>query len=171
MRKCLFFIVLMFISISLSGCFSSEQPNVLTGYVVAQAPDRILVASIEAQDLSDNGGVSEFYDMIWFYDPPADLKQGDKIDAWYNHKGDTYPGKSVLVDHQIHELTPPEGALLTEAEALNYALLKQDNHPSKNYAVRSILFNQNQGKWEIKLFEIWSTEVVEIELIEQEYIS
>ncbi|GAA4060466.1 hypothetical protein [Amphibacillus indicireducens] len=64
-------IFLLFVSISLIGCQDNlDRDPDITGYVVEQTENNILVASESAIDLSSNGGVRNFYQMVWFSNPP-----------------------------------------------------------------------------------------------------
>ncbi|MBM7542080.1 DUF3221 domain-containing protein [Amphibacillus cookii] len=172
MHKKLLFILLITLTSLLSCTYLSDnatgtkdEPGI-TGYVVDQSDNRILVASDQAQDLSESGGVSEYYEMIWFLNAPTDIQCGDKVDIWYDTIDDSYPAKSTLQDYHIHDQEPPEEAHLTSADALKEALSKQSNHPSQIFAVRDIIFNKDHLQWTVYLFEIWSGEVVAIEVEE-----
>ncbi|WP_017473778.1 DUF3221 domain-containing protein [Amphibacillus jilinensis] len=172
MHKKLLFILLITLASLLSCTYLSdnttgtkEEPGI-TGYVVDQSDDRILVASDQVQDLSKTGGVSEYYEMIWFLNAPTDIQCGDKVDIWYDTTDDSYPANSTLQDYHIHDQESPKGARLTPADALKEALSKQSSHPSQIFAVRDVIFNQAQLQWTIYLFEVWSGEVIAIEVTE-----
>lgn len=138
------------------GCVNRNNEPGITGYVMDKEGDRMLVASYEAQDLSDDGGVSQFYQLIWFSNAPETIEIGDKVSIWYNDLNESYPAQSSVKDYKIIESTKPNDANLTEIQALKRALAKQKNHPSQVFAVQSITFDQDEANWLIELYEVWS---------------
>src|SRR5690625_1173771 len=54
------------------------------GYVMEKADGRILVISKEAQDFSDTGGISNFYDAIFLRNAPDDVEVGHEVRVWYD---------------------------------------------------------------------------------------
>ncbi|SEO64202.1 Protein of unknown function [Amphibacillus marinus] len=156
--------MLLFIFL-LIGCRKDtiREPD-LTGYVIEATESCILVASSKAKDLSEDGGVSEFYEMIWFNNPPSEINSGDKIDVWYDQVNQSYPAVSKLEEFNIHQEHRPEGASLSQAEALTTVLSELDFHPNERYAIRSILFDKNKLIWNVNLFEVWSEKIISIEL-------
>ena len=157
--------------LSLVACQQSidREPD-LTGYVVEKMNDSILIANEESIDLSANGGVSNYYQMIWFSNPPKELSYGDKVHIWYDEVEESYPSRSIIVDYCLIDSDTHEGAALTESEVLNQVLAEYESKPSELFAVHTTDFNPRTKTWLISLIEIWTQDIVTIEVSEQEQL-
>ncbi|HHU20327.1 MAG TPA: DUF3221 domain-containing protein [Bacilli bacterium] len=164
-------IFLLIVSISLIGCQDNlDRDPDITGYVVEQTENNILVASESAIDLSSNGGVRNFYQMVWFSNPPNELSYGDKVEVWFDEIEESYPNRSTIVDYNILEVDSPEGATLNETEVLNQVLSQHKTRPNELFAVHKTHYNNWNNTWMITLIEIWTQEKVTIEHPEADQI-
>jgi len=165
-RLILLFFVLLIVT-SLVGCFNpiDKEPDI-TGYVVEKSNDNILVVSETSEDLRENGGVAEFYEMIWFSNSSNEINLGDKVDIWYNSVNQSYPAKATIKTFNIHEPDQPDDALLTESEVLEQVLSNLDIQPDQLFAIQSIQFNKSKQIWLINLMEIWTEEILTIKFPE-----
>lgn len=162
---------IVLLTASLMSCNNSidREPDI-TGYVVEKSNENILVSSTTPEDLSENGGVSEFYQMIWFSNAPEDLSCGDKIDIWHNDIQESYPARSTIDHYDIYQADSPDGAMMNESEVLEQVLSQKEVQPNQLFAVRSTQFNKTNKTWLITLIEIWTEDVVTIEFSETDQI-
>ncbi len=157
MKKIIISVFILALSVFPSGCSTGDvqQPPDGTagieGYVTAVEGGRILVVSSEAQDFSSTGGVDEFYNAIWFSNAPDSIKAGDFVKVWFDAVAESYPGQSEAIHVEVVQGQKPEGASLSQSEALNKALRIHDQGV---YAVLSISYNQETDKWNIRLKDV-----------------
>jgi len=163
--------LLIVVSTSLIACQGNlDRDPDITGYVVEQTENNILVASESAIDLSSNGGVKNFYQMVWFSNPPKELGYGDKVEVWFDEIEESYPNRSTIVDYNILETDSPEGATLNETEVLNQVLSQHKTRPSELFAIHKTHYNNLNNTWKITLIEIWTQKVITIEYPEADQI-
>lgn len=161
MKKVFSLALVLLIAVPLLGCSAdnSNDEAGITGYIMNKENDRILVVSHEAQDFSSNGGVDEFYNAIWFSKAPKDIEIGEKVMVWFDMVAESYPGQSEIKKIAVVPSRLPEGADLTEADALNKALTSEATDTNKVLAVKSIEYNSQENNWNIKLKDTWSGKV------------
>jgi hypothetical protein len=151
MRSLIIFLTVS-LFIILVGCSGSGEPGI-TGYVIDKKDKEILIVSQEAKDYSESGGTRESYDAVWAKNSPDDVKVGEKVKVWF--KGDiatSYPGIATVGKLEVIPSSTPEGATLSDAEALNKAL-SQGNFGSEILAVNSISYDSVADTWTVKLNE------------------
>lgn len=172
MKKVFSFVLALLLVVSLLSCSSDDSKGEagITGYVMKKDNDRILVVSSEAQDFSSDGGVDEFYNAIWFSEAPKDIKIGEKVMVWFDIVAESYPGQSEIIEIEVVPSQLPEGADLTEADALNKALVSGDIE-NQVLAVKSIEYNSQEDNWNIKLKETWSGKVHDIKIEDKKEIA
>lgn len=145
--------MLLMLMVLLIGCNSISEPlnsQSMTGYVMDREGERILVVDDEAQDFSSTGGVSEFYNAIWFSKAPSEIKEGDFVKVWFDMVAESYPGQSEAIKVEVVEQEKPKGANLTKSEAL-HKLLTSDEFKKDLYGVSSIEYNEKEDTWNIAL--------------------
>lgn len=170
MRRLFQLLFILSIMIALAGCFNLvNRDQKITGYVVEKSNNNILVVSETSEDLSENGGVPEFYEMIWFSNVADEINLGDKIDIWYNSVDQSYPAKSTIKRFNIHKSNQPDGALLTESEVLKQVLTNLAIQPNQLFAIQSVQFNKVSQIWLIHFMEIWTEETLTIEYSETDH--
>lgn len=141
----------------------NDEPGII-GYVMEKEEDRILVISPEAQDFSSTGGISEYYNAIWFANAPKDINIGEKVKVWYEYTLDSYPAQSEVIHIEVIPAQQHEGANLTEEEALYRALTSELIAADGLVVVKAIEYDKENGKWDVELKEIWSDTIHNIEI-------
>ncbi|MDA3130864.1 YobA family protein [Aliibacillus thermotolerans] len=134
--------------------------SMMTGYVMEKEDNRILVVDSEAQDFNETGGSDEFYNAIWFSNVPEEVELGDKVRVWFDITLESYPGQSEANNIEIIPSETPEGASLTESEALQRALVTHETEGV--FAVTVIEFDQESSTWHIELKNTMNENVVEM---------
>lgn len=170
MKKVNLIIIALGFLLSLSGCMNTEDDNNskgepgITGYVMDIEEGRILVVDSKPQDFSDNGGIGEFYNAIWFAKAPDDIKVGDEVKVWFDFIMESYPGQSEVVGIERVVPAKPDGANLDESEVLNKALTSGEVVINSVLAVKSIEFNSEIKVWSIVIKDIMNNELFELEV-------
>ena len=162
---------MLLITTALLGCNQSvvedsspsDEPGII-GYVMDKEGGRILVVNSVAQDFSETGGISEYYDAIWFANAPEDIQVGEKVKVWYDIVMDSYPAQSEAIHLEIITTPRPDGAELTETEALYQALTSQLMNIDNPIAVKNIWYDNDNDIWEIELKDIWGEEIYNIQI-------
>jgi len=154
----------------LSGCnslnFLRGEPNI-TGYVMATSEDSILVVNTEPEDFSGAGGIEEFYDAVWVSNVTETVDVGEQVNVWFEGGVDqSYPAQAGMGELEIMDSRIPDGADLSEAEALRFALSQESLDP-ESLVVRSISFDDNADEWVIELRDIHSYEDYTIQIDDQ----
>lgn len=174
MRRICSFILVLILTLSLLGCNSNNisddeknDPSVdmeIIGYVMQKDNERILVISQSAQDFSSTGGVKAYYDAIWFSKAPKEVEVGDKVSVWYDFVAESYPGQSEVKHIDVISSQKPNGANLTESEALKKALESEEIKASDITVLKSIVYDKQADRWNIELKEIWSDNIYNIQI-------
>lgn len=169
MKRICSFILVLLLTLSLLGCNSNnirddekKAPSVdpgIIGYVMQKDNKRILVISQRAQDFSSTGGVNEYYDAIWFSNAPNAVEVGDKVKVWYDIVAESYPGQSEAKHIEVISSQKPNGANLTESEALKKALASEKIKAKDLTVLKSIVYDKQADRWNVELKEIWSDKI------------
>lgn len=177
MKKICSFILVLFLTQLLLGCSSNnisddekKAPSGeagIIGYVMQKDNERILVISQAAQDFSSTGGVKEYYDAIWFSNAPKDVEVGDKVKVWYDIVAESYPGQSEAKHIEVISSQKPNGANLTESEALNKALESEEIKANDLTVLKSIVYNKQTDRWNVELKEIWSEKTYNVQVTDK----
>ncbi len=141
----------------------SDEPGII-GYVMDKEGGRILVVNPEAQDFSATGGISEYYDAIWFANAPEDIEVGEKVKVWYDNVLDSYPAQSEAIHVEIIPGQKPNGANLSETDALYQALTSQLMNIDSPIVVKNIRYDDDNDIWEIELKDTWGEEIYNIQV-------
>jgi hypothetical protein len=172
MKRMQGFFAIVLLIILLVGCgvasnakpISREDEPGITGYVMKKENGRILVISTEKMDFSSTGGVDEFYDAIWFSKAPEEIEVGDKVKVWYDIVLESYPGQSEAIDLEVVEAIKPEGAKLTDSEALQAALFSQSFDDDTLLVVKEIEYDAEADSWNVKLKDLWNDKIYDVEI-------
>jgi hypothetical protein len=100
-----------------------KQPG-FVGYVVKKEDGRILVVNPTSHDNSANGGMSDYYRAAWFSNAPAEVEVGQQVEVWAKDGklNASYPAQGETEHLIVKPGLQPEGAVLSEAEAIHQAL-------------------------------------------------
>lgn len=131
---------------------ASVAPGIV-GYVTDKENGRILVINPDPQDFSANGGVKEYYEAIWFSNASEDIDVGEKVRVWFGAVRESYPAQSDIERIEVVPGQKPEGANLTEPEAVYKALMSQEKHNGLFLVVTSVKYQQASHEWEVQLKE------------------
>jgi hypothetical protein len=127
-----------------------SEPGI-TGYVMDREGQEILIVSTEAKDFSGNGGMEEFYDAVWASNPPNDVKVGEQVKIWFDGGVETsYPGRAAVGKIEVMPSSTPEGATLSDTEALNRALSK-NKLENEIVTPQSFFYDADKEEWTILL--------------------
>ncbi|MGM0843896.1 MAG: DUF3221 domain-containing protein [Bacillota bacterium] len=133
-----------------NGNKDGEEPGI-TGFVMDKEGQQILVVSTQAKDYSDNGGIKEYYDAVWASEAPNDVNVGEQVKISFDGGMDTsYPGQAAVGKLEVIPSSSPEGAALSEAEALNRAL-SQNKFENEILTAVTISYEADKNEWSIIL--------------------
>lgn len=166
MRNPIVYFIILVLAV-LAGCTSenadepADGPDI-TGYVMDKGGEGILVVSTEAKDYSGTGGIAEYYNAAWVGGAPDEIEMGDFVEILFDGGvNDSYPAQASAGEIEVVPGSTPEGATLSDTEALNKALTAE---PFENeiLTVHSIEFDADQSEWSIVLKNTDSYEEREI---------
>lgn len=132
----------------------------IEGYVVDKSGGRILVVDPNPQDFSSTGGVSEFYDAIWFSNADEAIKVGEKVQVWFDAVAESYPGQAKALKTKVIQSVKPNGADLTEAEAIQKALVNGEKPDAFITVIVSTEYDAATDIWKIFIKYDEETEMV-----------
>lgn len=139
-----------------SGAAGAKEPGKpagppgMEGYVVQKEGGRILVVDSVPKDYSSTGGVKEFYNAIFFSGAPDDIRIGQKVKVWFTIVAESYPGQSKAEHVEVLPDVRPEGASLTEAEAIAKAL--ESEQAKKDWPkVKNAAYDPQAHIWTVNL--------------------
>lgn len=150
------------------GKVTGEQEPGIVGYVMHKVNNGILVVNPDPFDFSANGGVEEFYEAIWFSNAPEEAAVGNQVRVWFDIVRDSYPAQSDILEIEVLPSPKPDGAVRSEAEALQTALSRLSVSEGYFYVVQSVVFYPDTQQWEISLKEIPQNKVIEMQVKDQE---
>lgn len=142
------FLLLMVVVIMI-GCTErySGKPNI-HGYVIDVSEKKILVISKVAQDFSDTGGISNFYDAIWLSKASKDIEVGQEVRVWYDGPvEESYPAGGTVGKIEIVKKNQPETANINESKAIQLAI--QQLGSEGLIAINSVTFDGVEKRWKV----------------------
>lgn len=155
MRNPLIYFIVLVLAV-LAGCNSEnadepvDEPDI-TGYVMDKDGGRILVVSTEAEDYSGTGGIGEYYNAAWVGGAPDEVDAGDFVEIRFEGGVETsYPAQASVAEIEVIPGSTPNGATLSDTEALNKALTTE-TFGNEILTVHSIEFDADQNEWTIVL--------------------
>ena len=179
MKKLSIFISIILLAVSLSGCAQNPKSDItldndneendtsniepgITGYVMDKENGGILVVDQAAQDFSSNGGLSEYYEAIWFSNAPDDINVGEQVKVWFDAVRESYPAQSDIEKIEVIQGQKPDGAKLSESEALYKALTSSEINTDFFLIAKSVEYDKESHEWNIQLKEIQGDKVYDI---------
>ncbi|SDI66590.1 YobA family protein [Alteribacillus bidgolensis] len=121
----------------------------MTGYVVDKRGSEVLVVASEPKDYSETGGQEEFFSAIWFSNAADNADIGHKVEVWYEVVAESYPGQSKADHMEVLPSEKPEGAHLTEQEAVKQAL--DEKNIQGILAITDIDYQPDRNQWRIEI--------------------
>lgn len=89
---------------------------------------------------------------------------GEKVKVWYDIVQDSYPAQSDIIHIEVIPGQKPDGANLSETEALYKVLTSQLNNKGILIVVKNIDYDTETDKWDIELKEIWGDEIYNLQI-------
>ncbi|WP_169907784.1 DUF3221 domain-containing protein [Priestia abyssalis] len=155
MKKIISVTLFSFLSILLVGCNGAPDTE---GYVVKKEEGRILVVSSESEDFSSSGGLKEAYSAYWVSKVPEDVELGQKVRVWFSGPTtDSYPGGAGAKKVSVIKSKKPDGANLSDTQALRKALLNEKIDENEVIVVKRIKYDTKLDNWTIRLRETLKT--------------
>ncbi|WP_339256368.1 DUF3221 domain-containing protein [Paenibacillus sp. FSL R5-0713] len=156
--------------VCLTGCSghiecNSEQAQAnapsedgFTGYVVDRKDDSILVVDPAYRDNSSNGGADRYYPAKWFSNSP-DPQIGSYVEVWTDGgpENQPYPGQARAEKIAVSCPNTPDGAHLSEADAIRGGLYSPDGEKLRVPVIEDVQFDQDAGTWTIRMIDAMST--------------
>lgn len=146
-----------------------ESPK-YEGYVVSKTNDSILVVSAVERDFSANGGMSHYYEAIWFSNSPPNVEVGHKVEVLSTGAiAESYPAQGKADTVAVIEPEKPEGAILTEAEAIRQALLFPEIAELEYMAavIKEVTYTAESSEWSVFITRSGEDKVLEIKVADQ----
>lgn len=134
-----------------AGNASSPNGPGIEGYVVGKEAGRILVVDSTPKDFSSTGGLSEFYNAIWFSNVEESIEIGDKVQVWYDIVAESYPGQAEAIKTAIIETQKTDDSDLTEAQAIQRALLSDEISSQNISVILSTAYDAANDKWTVNI--------------------
>lgn len=128
----------------------TQQPG-FVGYVVKIEGGRILVVAPEARDFSATGGISHYYEAIWFSKVPSDIGIGMKVEVWADAIAESYPAQAAATRLAVIAELKPEGARLTPAEAIARAIESLPEQDTAFPVVAGAEYASSTASWTVDL--------------------
>lgn len=162
MKKSLILVLFLLLVVSSFGCGTKGSNNAdgvgpsdgepgIEGYIVKKEGSRILVVDSEPQDFSSTGGLKEFYNAIWFSNAPENVEIGEKVQVWFDVVMESYPGQSEAKKVLVLPNVKPEGADLSEAEAIREALTSPQINTNEVTVIKAAKYDAKSDVWDIHL--------------------
>lgn len=125
---------------------SDALPPEMTGYVMDQEKDRILVVS--PTNDSNSGGRA-----MWVSGVPNELWLGKQVEIWTEGPiQESYPEQAKLKKISVLEMSDVNGADMEATEALSSVLSEVET--DYIYSVKMISFDEEADQWMVQLTEI-----------------
>jgi hypothetical protein len=120
----------------------AENSMNMEGYVIQKQPKQILVV---------NPTPNEYTDAVWFSNVPDSIEIGDKVNVSFDILLESYPGQAEAKEIKKLESHKPQGADLTEAEAIQKALT---GNGTESMILSKLQYNHESDKWRIEFENI-----------------
>ncbi|MGM7721732.1 DUF3221 domain-containing protein [Metabacillus sp. Hm71] len=113
--------------------FDEIKPKEIEGYVFKKENGNILVVNPNPRKIE---GVKTMHDAIWFTYDPHSVEIGDRVQATYEVVETSYPAHAKATKIKKLESRKPQGAELSEAEAVKKSL---ETHKQKLKQVHNVM--------------------------------
>ncbi|OMF64562.1 DUF3221 domain-containing protein [Paenibacillus sp. FSL R5-0766] len=153
-------ILLSILIVCLTGCSGHIECNSVqtqanapsedgfTGYVVERKDNSILVVDPAYEDFSANGGKNRYYPAKWFSNAP-DPQIGSYVEVWTDGgpENEPYPGQARAEKIAVSCPVAPDGAHMTDADAIRSGLLSPDAENIRVPVIEDKRFDADSGTW------------------------
>ncbi|MFC4596916.1 YobA family protein [Cohnella hongkongensis] len=152
-----------------SGQPSDDPAMAITGYIVETKGTGILVTGSVRKDFSANGGASHYFDAVWFSDAGSGLEIGQKVRVWSTGEiAESYPGQGKAKRVEVLEPAKPDGAGMTEAEAIRRALEAAEVDEVMAPSVQAAEYDAANGVWRVEIAWNGKADTVVVEVPDRE---
>ncbi|MGN7414334.1 DUF3221 domain-containing protein [Paenibacillus sp. SAF-068] len=137
---------------------SASSKDGFSGYVVDRKDDSILVVDPAYVDYSSSGGNSRYYPAKWFSNAP-DPQIGSYVEVWTDGRPENQPYPGQARADKIEKSCPytPDGAHLSEADAIRGGLYSPDGAKVRVPVIEDVQFDQVTGTWTVRMRDAMST--------------
>ncbi|MGV3464005.1 MAG: DUF3221 domain-containing protein [Heyndrickxia sp.] len=153
-KRYIFFLCLI-CDVLLVGCNKTEDVDKtlqsMKGYITNKKSGKILVVASVPTNFSSSNGIDEFYNAIWFSNPPKNAKVGQRVEVWYGNVLTSYPGKSEAKKISILPSYQPKDANLSEDEVIRRVLKKLRMKFNGVTVIKTVKFDVDSDVWEVIL--------------------
>jgi hypothetical protein len=127
------------------------EPSGYLGYVVDKANKSILVVGSTERNFG-SGGAQHYFEAIWFSKAPSDVEIGQRVEVWSDGPiAESYPAQGQADRVSVVEVRKPEGAKLTEAEAIRKALADPEVADFMAPAILEAKYDIGDSIWSISI--------------------
>ncbi|QMV40738.1 YobA family protein [Cohnella cholangitidis] len=148
-----------------SGTELVQEQRGFIGHVVKKDKGRVLVVNDVEKDFSANGGASHYYEAVWFSKASSDIQVGQQVEVWAEGEmEDSYPGQAQADRIAVMETNQPEGARLTESEAVRKALISPEIEDYAAPVIKQVHFDAEASEWRIEIAGSWEEKTLEIKV-------
>ncbi|MCD9025918.1 YobA family protein [Cohnella silvisoli] len=142
------------------------------GYVVKKEKNRILVVNSTERDFGANGGASHYYEAIWFSNSPFNIEVGQHVEVRADGAiAESYPAQGKANTVAVITGLEPEGASLSEAEAVRKALSSPEVSGYDIPAIKEVKFDEKLAEWIVEVTQNGDEKTVEIRVKDNQVAS
>ncbi|MGM0877173.1 MAG: DUF3221 domain-containing protein [Bacillota bacterium] len=134
-------------------------PMQMEGYVFKKETDKILVVNPEPREVADGKMMN---DAVWFSNDPETVEIGDRVHVTYEFVLESYPGQSEAIEITVQDNKKPEGADLTESEALRKTLKKNASKITQSRILSKLEYEKTSDTWNIEVIDMMDDLTVDI---------
>ncbi|MGE6664466.1 hypothetical protein [Paenibacillus xylanexedens] len=120
----------------------------LVMWLIVKTLPFILVVDPAYEDFSANGGGSRYYPAKWFSNAP-DPQIGSYVEVWTDGgpENEPYPGQARAEKIAVSCPVAPDGAHMTDADAIRSGLLLPDAENIRVPVIEDKRFDAHSGAW------------------------
>ncbi|OKL36668.1 DUF3221 domain-containing protein [Domibacillus mangrovi] len=138
-----------------------REPSKAGAYVMSVSGEGMLIVSAKPADFSKTGGHGEYYGATNYTFPNANkkLKVGQRV--LVEASGpimESYPGQGRAKFVTVLPTYQPNGADLTEAEAVRQAIEKKQDDGGFTATISDVMFNEQNDQWTVTFTETFTFE-------------
>ncbi|GFN34095.1 hypothetical protein PCURB6_43550 [Paenibacillus curdlanolyticus] len=130
----------------------------------------MLVVSPESRDYSANGGMSHFYEAIWFTNMPPGIELGHKVEVWAEGGGvlESYPAQGRADRAEVLDQAKPKGAVMSESEAIRKVITSYEMNGISDPVITGAKYDPSAARWTVSLARNGKDKIISVEVFDQE---